>query len=131
MPGSRPPQPISQGFTASFIYQETPGPGQFGIQSPADGIAFVLQNSGVSVLDGEGGLLGYGGITPSVAVELNVYHLNSGPGTVLNTQGATGLTAVLNGVGNTYNNTGPVSLASGDPIQVTVSFAAQTIGRKF
>jgi hypothetical protein len=104
------------GFTASFDYHAT-GNG------PADGMAFILQDSsaGVHALGGDGGLLGYGGpgirggtaISPSVAVEFNLYAENpSGPGTAFATDGATG----------TYTSTGSVAFASGDAIQAVISY---------
>lgn len=39
----------------------------------ADGVAFVLQNDGPRALGGYGGSLGYGGLTHSVAVELDTF----------------------------------------------------------
>src|SRR5438874_1263676 len=41
----------------------------------ADGIAFILQNDarGTNTLGGGGGSLGYSGVTPSAAFEINVY----------------------------------------------------------
>ena len=41
--------------------------------APADGMAFVLQTAGATALGVNGGDLGYGGITPSVAVEFDTY----------------------------------------------------------
>ncbi len=97
-------------FTASFDYQAT---GQ------ADGIAFVLQDDprggsalGVNFAGNGGSGLGYAGISPSVAVELNIYdgHVQ---GTNFATNGSTG----------TYNSTGNVHLdGNGDVIQVVLSY---------
>ncbi|MDB6110129.1 MAG: hypothetical protein JWR69_1879, partial [Pedosphaera sp.] len=98
-------------FIASFTYQDVGGGG-------ADGAAFVLQNStnGAAALGSGGGALGYGGaaaITPSVALELNIY----GPNTV-------GIAFRTNGVtGAPYTDTSPVILSSGDPISVTLAYA--------
>ncbi|OJF12233.1 hypothetical protein BG844_21825 [Couchioplanes caeruleus subsp. caeruleus] len=39
----------------------------------ADGIAFVLQNDGPTAIGGHGGSIGYGGMTHSVAVELDTF----------------------------------------------------------
>ena len=46
---------------------------QLAIGSPADGMSFILQNSGASALGGVGGLLGYSGIPASVEVEFDGY----------------------------------------------------------
>ena len=61
-----------QNFTAKFTYTETSG-------GPADGFTFNLQNSSqtVNALGGSGGGLGYSGITPSFAVEFNIYQVSS------------------------------------------------------
>ena len=108
-------------FMASFTYTDVSTQG-------ADGIAFVLQNDprGTAAIGGNGGDLGYGEglgvggslIQPSVAYEINVYN---GPtqGTNFVTDGSTG----------TYNATGAVNVASGDPINVMLVYdaAAQTL----
>lgn len=47
--------PFSNGFTASFTYQDI-YPAGYG--SSSDGFAFVLQNDGLNVLGGQGGDLG-------------------------------------------------------------------------
>ncbi|GGQ40383.1 L-type lectin-domain containing protein [Couchioplanes azureus] len=39
----------------------------------ADGVAFVLQNDGPTAIGGHGGSIGYGGMTHSVAVELDTF----------------------------------------------------------
>jgi autotransporter-associated beta strand protein len=112
-----PVQPTG-GFTASFVYQMTPNGG------PADGVTFVLQNDprGVSALGAAGGGLGYGGITSSMAIALNIY---AGAGGGRGTQLLTG--------GNITNNINPNGgfniLTSGDPIQVVLSYnvAQQTL----
>lgn len=94
-------------FTASFTYQDIGGGG-------ADGVAFVAQNDprGATALGGGGGGLGYSGITPSVAVEFNIF-ANNTVGYALRANGATG---------SPYTNTAPVSVASGDPINVSVNY---------
>ncbi|MGO9112170.1 MAG: autotransporter-associated beta strand repeat-containing protein, partial [Thermoguttaceae bacterium] len=98
--------PVAGAFTANFTY--TPS-GNIG----ADGTAFVLQNAaaGAGALGGSGGALGYGGIQPSAAVEINIYGGNQ-IGTNYNTNGTTGK----------YQATGNVNVASGDPIQVNLSY---------
>jgi hypothetical protein len=99
-------------FTATFTYQDVGGGG-------ADGAVFVLQNDprGASALGGGGGGLGYSGITPSAALEFNIYGPNI-PGIALRSNGATG---------TPYSPTTPVNLASGDPIGVTVNYDGTTI----
>jgi hypothetical protein len=105
-----------QNFSASFTYTDTLG------TPPADGIAFVLQDDprGVNALGGGGGQLGYGTdaghpaspISPSFAVEFNVYQVST------TSVGTNGAATVPYGVANT----GSVNLASGDPINVSLSY---------
>ena len=74
----------------------------------------VWQNSsaGPGVRGSTGGGLGYGGISPSAAVEINIYTTNT-IGTNYATNGATG----------TYlSTTASVNPASGDPIRVTLTY---------
>jgi len=109
--------PSLGGFTAQFIYHMT-----FVRHSsfdPSEGITFTLQNAaaGTAALGGNGGGLGYSGITKSASVQLNLATFLDTPGTVLNTQGKTG----QNG-GKPYLNTAPVNLKSTDPILVTLSY---------
>ena len=102
-------QPLAvRAFTASFVYQETGG------TNVADGVALVWQNSGsgANALGATGGALGYGGITPSAAFEMNIYNVGLTRGTNYRTNGATG----------TYLSSSPVNLASGHQIQVTLSY---------
>ena len=101
-----------QNFTTQFTYTETGG------NPPADGIAFMLENDPrtTKAIGGLGGGLGYGGITPSFAVEFNVYE---GSSTAVGTNGA------IN-VQHNAPNTGSVDLASGDPINVILSYNAST-----
>jgi hypothetical protein len=56
------------GFSTTFTYNMSGGAG-----NPADGITFVIQNSGLTALGGAGGGLGYAGITPSFAFSINLY----------------------------------------------------------
>ncbi|MDB6122655.1 MAG: Legume lectin beta domain protein [Pedosphaera sp.] len=99
-------------FRASFTYQDVGGGG-------ADGATFVLQNSaaGPSALGAGGGGLGYGGITPSAALEFNIYGPNT-PGIALRSNGATGAP---------YSPTTPVNIASGDPIGVNLNYDGATL----
>ena len=73
----------------------------------ADGAAVIFQNDprGATALGGGGGALGYSGITPSAAYQINVYAPNT-IGTGVNINGATG----------GYTTTAPVNEGSGDPI---------------
>jgi len=102
-------------FTASFTYQATGG-GGLGL---ADGAVFVIENSpaGASAVGDSGGFLGYTGITPSVAVEFNIYGTS---GTAYNTGG---------GVGG-YVPTAPVDLRSGRPIKVVLTYDGTTLIEK-
>jgi hypothetical protein len=95
-------------FTSSFTYQ-------VGGNMAADGTTFCLQNDGPTSLGSAGGQLGYGGITPSVALELNIYSGNGvgGVGYSFNENGTIGPTAPP----------GSIVLNSGDPIDVTVTYA--------
>lgn len=108
------PQNISV-FSASFTYQA-------GGSRAGDGFAFVLQNDtrGVASLGQGGGSLGYGGtraITPSAAVEFNLYAPSGGVGTNFQTGGVTGA----------YNSTGGLSFAGGDPINVSLTYNGTTL----
>jgi hypothetical protein len=100
-------------FEASFIYQDVGGGG-------ANGMAFVVQNSsqGAAALGGPssyGGGLGYLGISPSVAIQLNIY--SAAPGGLGYAYGQNGLNA------GPYSLTDPVNLASGNPINVYILYA--------
>ncbi|MDB6067653.1 MAG: Cell surface protein [Pedosphaera sp.] len=101
------------GFVASFSYQTSGG---------ADGTTFCLQNSpaGTNALGQPGGGLGYAGITPSAAFEINIYTgSHGGVGIRVDTNGSVGA-----GFANTgYSGTGPVNLASGDSIYVRLYYS--------
>jgi hypothetical protein len=111
------PQPITN-FTVSFTYQATDG-------ASADGIAFVLQDSsaGAIALGGLGGGLGYSGITPSAAVEFNLY--TGSPGATGIAFATNGLTAINGGA--PYATPGLVNLASQHPINVNLAYSAGTL----
>jgi hypothetical protein len=104
-----------EGFLASFTY--TPSGGT---STRADGTTFALQNSssGPGALGGTGGQLGYYGITPSVAFELDIYSGDAG-GTGINWE-TNGFTAGSSGLPN--GGTGPVNINSLDPIGVTLYY---------
>ena len=96
-------------FTASFDYQAN---------GDGDGIAFILQNdpSGTGALEQDsahngGSGLGYSGISPSAAVEFNIYNGHT-QGTNFATNGATG----------NYNSTSDVAFWNGDEIHVDLSY---------
>jgi autotransporter-associated beta strand protein len=100
------------GFTANFTYTEPSGSGG------ADGVTFCLQNSGLTATGGGGGSFAYVGISPSLAIEMNIY---SGAGGGLGTAYSTG------GVSGTTISPGSVPLGtSTDPINVTVSYNPTT-----
>jgi len=93
-------------FEASFEYTAVSN------NFMADGITFVLQNdpAGINALGGAGGSLGYSGISPSMALLLNIYPgAPGGPGIQLGVNGS---------AQGSYLNTSPVSLTSEDPIKV-------------
>ena len=98
----------SNGFSAYFIYTAT------GNQA-ADGVTFVLQDDsrGASALGGAGGGLGYSGISPSLAVALNLFN---GSGTTVDTNGA------ING----YRPVTGLSLASGHRTLVAITYNPST-----
>ena len=100
------------GFIASFTYQTAGG---------ADGVTFCLQNSpaGTNALGAAGGNLGYAGITPSAAFEININPtpVHGGIGIMVGTNGSIGDFSDQG-----YAGTGPVNLASGDPIYVQLYY---------
>ena len=97
-------------FTATFVYTA-------GGNMQADGVTFTLQNSpaGPAALgpNAAGSNLGYFGIAPSAAVQLNIY--TGDPGGV-------GSAFTSGGTLSAYTSTSPVNLASGDPIHVMLSY---------
>jgi hypothetical protein len=98
-----------EAFRAQFIYRDVGGGG-------ADGTVFCLHNDarGGSALGGAGGGLGYGGISPSAAMIMNIYSPNS-VGIAFRTNGS------VPGPGG-YSPTTPVNIASGNPIHVTMIY---------
>jgi hypothetical protein len=112
------PQYIA-GFLATFTY--TPSAGS---ATRADGVTFALQNdpSGAQSVGGAGNQLGYGGINPSVAFELDIYTGDAG-GTGIN-WATNGLTAGTGGAPN--GGTSPVNINSGDPIGVALYYSYDT-----
>jgi fibronectin-binding autotransporter adhesin len=104
------PQSVAGSFALGFTYTATGAIGGL-----ADGAAVIFQNDprGLTALGGGGGALGYGGITPSAAYQINVYAPNT-IGTAVNANGATG----------GYTQTGTVNEGSGDPISVILIYDA-------
>ena len=105
------------GFIASFTYTAKPGNAPL-----ADGATFCLQNTAVgpSALGGAGGGLGYTTITPSAALELNIYvNDGGGPGFAIGTNGNVPDTDAA----MSFSKTTPVNVASGDPIFVQMYYS--------
>lgn len=102
------PQVITN-FSASFVYMDVGGGG-------ADGFTFTLQNSpaGTAAAGPGGGGLGYTGIANSVALQFNIYNPNT-VGIALQSDGT---------VSHPFTPTTPVNIASGDPIQVNISYSS-------
>jgi len=104
-------------FTAGFTYSAAAGSTFL-----ADGATFVIENdpAGVNALGAIGGSLGYagfgggpGGISPSVALEFNVFAGHT-----------RGIQVATNGSVFNYISTMPVDLASGDPVAVQIFYSS-------
>lgn len=63
-------EPVNDSFQTIFRFQITQ---RGGLGGGADGFAFVIQNSGDSVIGLDGGNIGYGGILNSLAIEFDTY----------------------------------------------------------
>jgi hypothetical protein len=96
-------------FNASFTYTDVNGDGD-----NADGMCFVVQNQGPTALGTAGGGLGYEGITPSVALQFNIY-----PG---NSFGGVGIAFGEDGAIGEVVSPGDVTIDTGDPIGVNVTY---------
>ncbi len=110
------------GFTASFVYTMPAGNA-----NPADGWTFCIQNTSPTSVGGGGGLLGYNAINNSAAVCFNVYPGNGGSGTQFGYDYSGGNSLPSFGAAGQISTTSSVTansvnLASGDPIQVTLSY---------
>ncbi len=109
-------------FTASFIYQTVSGAGG------ADGATFCIHNDprGAAAIGAGGGGLGYGTITPSVALGLNIYASNTRgirllQGGALPAAGAGAFTAI-----------DPVLIGgNANPVQVDLAYAAGILTAAF
>jgi hypothetical protein len=113
-------------FSASFTYSAFGPISAFG---PADGLTFTVQNdpSGAFALGDGGAGLGYGGITKSVAVELNIWQFVSiGPGTAI---GTNGLTGAGGGLDYTDVSANGINLF-GTPVNVNVTYDGTTLTEK-
>jgi hypothetical protein len=103
------------GFVATFTYQA-------GGNKGADGVTFCVQDSPdtTNAVGGGGGDLGYGGITNSAALELNLYSGDhGGEGITFGTEGNVPDNDAALG---DFLSTAPVSLTSGDPINVQIYY---------
>ena len=89
----------------------------------ADGTTFCLQTVGPTATGSAGGQLGYGGIEPSAALELNIFSGNGvgGVGYSFNENGAIGPTVPP----------GSIVLNSGDPINITVDYMSGQLDLTF
>ncbi|HEY5914089.1 MAG TPA: immunoglobulin domain-containing protein [Verrucomicrobiae bacterium] len=107
-------------FTASFVYQVTSGAGG------ADGVTFCIQNAGPTSVGTGGGGLGYGGITPSVALGLNIYANNT-----------RGIQVLQNGNlpaagAGAYFPIDPVLIGgNANPVQINISYAGGVLQAAF
>jgi hypothetical protein len=107
-------------WTANYTYTKGAG-----TANPADGFAFVLQNDprGLTALGGAGGALGYdGGPESIVNSSAVIYDLYNG--------GAANPTRVghaQQGTAFTYQNSTPIDLRSGVPVNVSLSYNSGVI----
>lgn len=103
-------------FYASFVYQTASGAGG------ADGATFCIQNQAANALGGGGGGLGYSGITPSVALALNIYDPNT-----------RGIRLLQNGTVTTpFTPITPVLVGgNANPIQVNLSYVGGVLTAAF
>jgi hypothetical protein len=114
-------------FSASFTYTSIPGING-GSNLAANGIGFNLLNAstGAATLSGIGNADGLGitGVTNSASVLFNNYggYYNYGGSTVLQTGGN-----VPGPTDGSWKSISPVNLASGDALQVSVSYSAGTL----
>jgi hypothetical protein len=101
------PQSITN-FSESFTYKDISTNG-------ADGIAAVWQNVGTSALGVGGGNLGFANLAKSAGLAMNIFSGNSGSGSEYNDTVTTGSVALT-------PTPGGVNIASGDPINVFLSY---------
>ena len=101
------PQSITN-FSESFTYKDISTGG-------ADGIAAVWQNVGTGALGTGGGNLGFANLAKSAGLAMNIFGGNSGSGSEYNDTVTTGSVALT-------PTPGGVNIASGDPINVFLSY---------
>lgn len=99
-------QYVGGSWTAAFTYNSHAG--------AADGMAFILQTTNITALGGPGGQLGYGGISPSLAFEINLYNGNSQ---------VIGATVAVNGATGIYQATGAVNVNGTNDVNVVLNWA--------
>jgi hypothetical protein len=100
-------QYVGGAWTASFTYDSHGG--------GADGAAFILQSTNATAIGGPGGELGYGGITNSLAFEINLYPGNSQ---------TIGIAMVTNATTGVYQSALPVNVNStNSPINVVLNWS--------
>jgi len=97
-------------WTASFTYTRAGGSA-----TPADGVAFVVQNDarGATALGGGGGAMGYTGVQKSVAIPLDIY----GGGGTNPTRTGIG----FDGIGFALETSAPVDIRT-NPIRVNIAY---------
>ena len=105
------PENVSGNWEANFVYTNETG----GVNN-ADGTAFVLQDESLTALGGGGNELGYEGITPSVALLINIYGTSPTPGYNVDSDG---------NLPASYSE-GSVNNAGTIPINITLEYVAAT-----
>jgi hypothetical protein len=104
-----------QAFTTDFSFQLS--------SAVADGFTFTIQNTGVTALGANGGLLGYAGIGNSVAVKFDFYN-NNGEGTDSTGVYINGAVPETPAVDMTSSG---LELNSGDSIQAHITYDGTTL----
>ena len=101
-------------FTVNFTYtQNNP-------TNPGDGFTFGFQNASTAAVGTAGNAFGYGGITPSFVVAVNLYSAGGYPVGMTFFQDGTVVTA------NFVTPTGGVSVANGVPINFAMTYNGTT-----
>jgi len=136
-------QPVAEGFSTTFTFQITPPAPGTELAFPADGFAFVIQNSaaGLAALGQLGGAMGYGGAIPvsadfpgidnSLAIEFDTYpnfpwdyigDVNAANHVAIQSCGTDPNTVDHTTTCNFAIQTAPVTLADGQPHTVQVEY---------